>query len=324
MKNIIFLFSLPRSGSTLLQRILTAHNAIYSVGEPWLLLPLFSVFKEDSSYTEYGHKYAHNASQNIISILPNGVDDYYNAISLFAGSIYEKLGKGHQNYFLDKTPRNYLIITEILQAFPRAKFIFLFRNPLQILASILRTWRGGKLRLANNYIDLYRGPACLAKGYEFAKSRAIKVCFEELISQPELVVPDILEYLELEEDNAILSKFTNISLSGKLGDPSGAKEYRHIDKAPTDKWKNILNTSYRKKFAKNYLATFSEDTLNTFGYSISDLTQAIDEIEPVASGAVVDRYNLLYDTLYRALEIHMFKQNKPNFLKNKHNNSLHH
>ena len=43
-------------------------------------------------------------------------------------------------YFLDKTPRYYLILKELEQVFPDAKFIFLFRNPVQIYASMLSTW----------------------------------------------------------------------------------------------------------------------------------------------------------------------------------------
>ena len=39
MKSPIFLFSLPRSGSTLLQRVLMSHKDIASVAEPWLMLP---------------------------------------------------------------------------------------------------------------------------------------------------------------------------------------------------------------------------------------------------------------------------------------------
>ncbi len=36
----IFLLSLPRSGSTLLQRLLAAHPHIHTTAEPWLMLPL--------------------------------------------------------------------------------------------------------------------------------------------------------------------------------------------------------------------------------------------------------------------------------------------
>ncbi|MBA3701438.1 MAG: sulfotransferase [Rubrobacteraceae bacterium] len=37
----LFLLSLPRSGSTLAQRFLAAHDAIATASEPWILLPYF-------------------------------------------------------------------------------------------------------------------------------------------------------------------------------------------------------------------------------------------------------------------------------------------
>ena len=46
MKSPIFIFSLPRAGSTLLQRVLMGHPEIASIAEPWLLLPLMYVQKE--------------------------------------------------------------------------------------------------------------------------------------------------------------------------------------------------------------------------------------------------------------------------------------
>lgn len=46
-KNLIFLISLPRSGSTLTQKILGAHSAIYTRSEPWIMLnPLYSLKQE--------------------------------------------------------------------------------------------------------------------------------------------------------------------------------------------------------------------------------------------------------------------------------------
>ena len=42
----VFIFSLPRSGSTLLQRVLTGHSEISSFAEPHFLLPLVGIIKK--------------------------------------------------------------------------------------------------------------------------------------------------------------------------------------------------------------------------------------------------------------------------------------
>ena len=52
MSEPLFLFSLPRAGSTLTQRLLAAHPAICSAAEPWILLPLFHAL-DKASFAEY-------------------------------------------------------------------------------------------------------------------------------------------------------------------------------------------------------------------------------------------------------------------------------
>ncbi len=49
----LFLFTLPRSGSTLCQRVLAAHPQIATTTEPHLLLPFFYAFKERELYGHY-------------------------------------------------------------------------------------------------------------------------------------------------------------------------------------------------------------------------------------------------------------------------------
>ncbi len=78
-----------------------------------------------------------------------------------------------ETYFLDKTPRYYLIIPEIAQIFPDAKFIFLFRNPLQVISSVMKTWCKGTLNGLHRYNnDLINGPQLLSEGYEILKDKS--------------------------------------------------------------------------------------------------------------------------------------------------------
>ena len=44
---IVFIFSQPRSGSTILQKILSNNNQIHADGETWLLLPILQTFKKN-------------------------------------------------------------------------------------------------------------------------------------------------------------------------------------------------------------------------------------------------------------------------------------
>ena len=94
----VFLFSMPRSGSTLIQRVLSSHKEIATVSEPWLLLPLIYSLKQDGSYTEFNHRVMTNAISELINELPNGRSDYYEQINKFAIGIYTGLIKNNEKY----------------------------------------------------------------------------------------------------------------------------------------------------------------------------------------------------------------------------------
>ena len=71
-KNLIFLISQPRSGSTLTQKIIGSHKDIYTRSEPWIMLhPLYSL-KEEGINAEYNKGQEYPATQDFINNLPNG------------------------------------------------------------------------------------------------------------------------------------------------------------------------------------------------------------------------------------------------------------
>jgi hypothetical protein len=54
--NLIFVFSLPRTGSTLLQRIIATQPDVATASEPWILIPYLYTLRENGVYAEYGHR----------------------------------------------------------------------------------------------------------------------------------------------------------------------------------------------------------------------------------------------------------------------------
>ena len=46
--------------------------------------------------------------------------------------------------FVDKSPPYHLIAQQIISTFPDARFVFLWRNPLSVLASIVDTLADGR------------------------------------------------------------------------------------------------------------------------------------------------------------------------------------
>jgi hypothetical protein len=303
---LLFLFSLPRSGSTVLQRLLAAHTKISTVSEPWLLLPFTYALKSAGLFSEYDHGTCYKAISDFVQQLPNKKYDYNHALYDFVHTLYKKSGDPKASYFLDKTPRYYLIIPEIAKIFPNAKFIFLFRNPLQIMASNIATWSKGKLRTERYYIDLYQGPKLLAEGYENFTGRSIKVHFDDLIKNPDKTLINILDYLDLEYDPTLIENFTNVKLGGQVGDKKGYFEYNQIESKTMEKWKQVFATRYRKKFAKKYISKFSHQNLKTFGYNRDILIKLIDDLKIQKKHHYFDRLDWMISHIYRICEIPLF------------------
>lgn len=271
-KRPIFIISLVRSGSTLLQRVLMGHDKITSVAEPWFLLPLVFSMKKNGLIAKYDHSIAHDALEDLLDNLPNKSEDYYRFLGEFASSIYSTLTKGEDSYFLDKTPRYYMIIPEIAKIFPEAKFIFLFRNPVHIYASILSTWKNNKLN-HSQFIeqDLTFGPNLLSKGFELLKNKSYAMQYEQFVKNPEYYLKEITDYLDIDYDNKMLANFYEQDLKGKSQDPTGTKHYKKIESSTLAKWRNVFNTRYRKKIITKYIETLDEETLNIQGYSKNNI-----------------------------------------------------
>jgi hypothetical protein len=316
----IFLFSLPRSGSTLLQRILMSHADIASTPEPWLLLPLIYAIQKNGTLTEYSFANCYAALEDFIDKLPRKKNDYYDAIRDFSSRLYEKQCGKREKYFLDKTPRYYHIIEQISEIFPDAKFIFLFRNPVQIFSSVIATWGDNRLRrLYGSYYDLFEGPNLLARGYQKMKDRSCTIQYEQLVSEPEHHLRKVLRYLELDYDEGIVKNSEEQNIEGRMGDPTGIKEYSGITKNPLEKWKSVIDNPVRKWYLKRYIKQIDSDILETQGY---DKTTILREIESLkinkCRNVPQDTIDLGYAFLVRKCKANIFFGRSTKWARNAH------
>ena len=303
MKSPIFLFSLPRSGSTLLQRVLMSHKDIASVAEPLLMLPFTYAYKKEGVLTEYAHNVSYAALEDFIDNLPNKEDDYYKALGTFATTLYEKQCLNNEQYFLDKTPRYYYIIPEILKIFPTAKFIFLFRNPVHVMSSMIQTWSNGNLKNMYAYErDLNYGPKVLSYGYELLKDKAYAICYEEYVTNPEKYTKEICNYLELEFDETMLNSFIIQNTKGRMGDPSGVKEYKSISISSLSKWKKTFDNTFRKNMIYKYIECMDSNVLEIQGYKKEEILNEIKSFDVKNSFAFKDRTDFLYSNLVRIIK----------------------
>lgn len=303
----VFIFSLPRSGSTLLQRIIGAHPEVATASEPWVLLPLCYMQASEGVYAEYNHRGYVRAINDFYDVLPHGKADYDKALNSFVDTLYRKASSGNETYFLDKTPRYHLIANEIMELFPDGKFIFLWRNPLSVVASLLTMHESARWNLPHYKIDLYKGLECLVQAQEEA-TFTHRVQYAQLISNPESAVKDICSYLGIQYSDDMLSDFGEVQLSGSLGDPTGTKKYTSISEGPMSKWKRVLNTPVRKIWMKRYLKWIGTRKLEIMGYDYERTVEMLDAIPLRIHHTFADIFGLVRGGMRTWLEPYIVKR----------------
>ncbi len=297
---IIFIFSLPRSGSTLLQRMLMASEDICTVVEPWIMLPLVYSYYDKIPHSVdlaaiHGNRFVNFFIENN---LEGGYGTYRNelkkmAMNLYRGACRKSCKKGNVKYFLDKTPRYYLIIPELAKIFPEAKFIFLFRNPLAVVASIVDRWLGGRLMLRSYGMDIFDGPKYLAEGYRKVKQRSLSVKYEDLVKNPKAELEKIAQYLGISLDSEKVLDFVRNS---RIPKDVNSRQYCGVPLIDlSNKWKNIMNTPIRKLFLKRYINYLGSETLSEMGYKKDELLREIGLIEVTDLKLFGDLKDVMFD-----------------------------
>jgi hypothetical protein len=285
----IFLFSTARCGSTLLQRILGSYPEIATVSEPWLLIPLMYAFRRTGVYAEYEHGTMVTAIEDFCDELPRGREDFDDALRELVLRLYDHRVEPQHRYFLDKTPPYFLIVDEVLQLFPDAKFIFLWRNPLAVAAS-LADWPQG------NWGGLYRenlffGLANLVNAYQRNADRSCAVRFEDYVTGDVATWERLTAYLELEFRPESLSQFSDVMLDGRMGDKNGVTLYQDLSQQPLTKWRQTLANPLRKEACRRYLSWLGRERLAIMGYDADDLVDELNAVPPNASHLVSDTAN---------------------------------
>ena len=277
----IFILSLPRTGSTLLQRILGSHEAIATASEPWLMLPILYSLRYTGIAAEYQHQVAARGIRGFAeSYLPRGITSYRDAVRDFALRLYAEAADGRP-YFLDKTPRYHFIADDLIELFPTARFIFLWRHPLAVAGSMMEAWTGGKWNLDSFSRDLFYGVPALIDSYRAHADSVASVRYEDLVAHPADSVGNLLNYLQLPADPSVLTRFTEMETRNpEFWDPVGTRRYRTISADPMDKWRSTMANPIRKNWCRRYVRWLGPDRLDAMGY---DIDQVLDELRSIKS-----------------------------------------
>jgi len=193
----IFVLGQPRTGTTLVERIITSHSQVHSAGE---LQQLGLAMRRLSRYRN-PKRFSAELFQMTRELEPAKIGGMYLQTS---GKM-----RGNKPRFVDKLPQNYLMIPLILKALPNAKIVHLVRNPMDACFSSF------KQLFADAYLHSYEQTE-MARHHaryrhlmqiwrERFAGRFFDISYEETASNLEPNARALIDYLELPWEEACLN-----------------------------------------------------------------------------------------------------------------------
>jgi hypothetical protein len=280
-RQLLFVISQPRAGSTLLQRMLGQHPAVFTTSEPWLLLHGAYSLRATGVSAEYNHGLFASALTSFLDDNCGGRGAYVEALRRMYLHLYgEALHRSGKTYFLDKTPRYHLIVPEIRELFPDATIVCLLRNPLAVLASIVSTWTGpGAGSLSHYRTDLLSAPRNLAALAASAGKGTIVVRYERLVSDPLPELEKVLTPLGLHAV-AGLANLSDIEERWKLGDQGHVYAATGPLRERADGWTAVAADPRVWRMMSEYAEALGPELLGCLGYSLDDVRITLDAVRP--------------------------------------------
>lgn len=223
----IFVVGLPRSGTTLVDRILSRHPRVESRGE-LNDLPL-AVMRAAGRTPDKAHRIAATARADMRAL----------------GASYVRSVRGggaRAPVFVDKTPLNFLYLGIIARALPNAKIVHLTRHPMASGYAMLKTLfrMGYPFSYAQDDIARYQ-VAYLELMDHWRKhlgARVLDVRYEDLVDDQERQTRRLLAHCDLEWDDACLTFNEAASPSATA---SAAQVRRPLYRDSLDQWRGVAD-----------------------------------------------------------------------------------
>ena len=187
----IFIVGMPRSGTSLIEQVLSSHSQIYGAGELDFLPKIID-------------KLGIKKPANLKSFFTQIRNSYYDQI--------KRISDDH--YIIDKLPVNYRWVGFIINAFPESKIIHIERNPMAVC------WSNYKTSFVDYGMDFNLSQQDIAKYYSlyldlmnFWKSKygskILNINYENFVNDFVNSSKEILNFLNLKWEDQITNYYKN-------------------------------------------------------------------------------------------------------------------
>ena len=268
---LVFLIGAPRSGTTLLVRMLGAHSAIYGRAEPHLITPIAHLgYWAKVQKAPYDPQNVEQAIHEFVADLPHGEADYLDALRAYTDTLYGRMlstapGK---RFFLDKTPAYALVLPFLFRLYPAARYVVLTRHPLAILSSYVESFFDGDYEVAVEHNPiLARYVPALARVLRERPVPFVHVRYEELVRDPETDFRRVCDHLGLPFEAQAIAYGEQGDAPRGLGDPTGVQKHTRPVTSSVGKWAaEIAGDERRLALVSRLIDELDPADLETLGY----------------------------------------------------------
>ena len=306
-ERLLFVVSPPRSGSTLLQRMIGSHSAVFTHPEPHLVTPLaYLGFHDTVDRAPYDHINSAEAIRLFVSGLPRGEEDYLDAVRAYAETMYGRmLAPSGKRFFMDKTPAYALVLPFLTRLFPRAKYVVLTRHPLAIFSSYANSFFDGDWERAHAFNPLVeRYVPAIAKMLRERPVPLLHVKYETLVAEPEAQMERVFATMGVENEPEAVNYGDRFQSKKGPGDPITVNQHSRPVTDSLHKWAAELAADAGKRaLAERMIEAVSDEDLETWGWPRATVFDALRE----AGGASAPRPVLNAYTLQRKVMLALRK-----------------
>lgn len=214
----IFIVGMPRSGTSLLEQILSNHTQISGLGE----LPFVHRVVANATYT---------------------LDSLHDTISCLRAQYSDGIAfrRPNKNWFIDKTPLNFLYLPIIRAAFPEALFIHIYRDPRANCWSNYEQYfvtRGiGFCYSLTDILMFYGSYQSLMRKYsEVMGKQLYHLSYEKLVRDPQVEITKLTDHIGVPFEEQLLEHQSN---RGRVATASSEQVRNPIYTDSSERWKKF-------------------------------------------------------------------------------------
>lgn len=279
-ERLVFVGGPPRSGTTLVQNVLDSHPEILGTPE---LLHFPDVLKLRALFLG-------SVRRGFLEFFCESEDVDCAAYAFIDRMLGPVIEESSARYISEKTPGNALVFGQISELLPRARFIFVIRDPRAIVSSMMRIGDRARAKGVSLGVHMESPRAALKEvknllrsGFSHASERPGRCCvvkYEDLTTDPETVTRRLCDFLGLEWSESMLYPERHQHLGEEPATREGVwyepAEFRRALVADrNDAWRKELNAAAQIMVARAFR---NDEWMLEAGYSFDSVPAGLKGI----------------------------------------------